>query len=394
VSTTAAKRLAQALVLLAAVLYGAGTALTLMSPGQRPESQDAIVLTFVAVFATMGLLIASRHQRNPIGWIFCGVAVSAGLGHLARSSVEYWLSGGAVSQALGEAAAVYTESSWIWWVLVPVTFLLLLFPDGRLPSPRWRVVTLCAALGIAGEFLAGVLLPGPIEDFPGIANPYAVDVPAWLEVIPAVLTAVGILGSALSLLVRFRRADFAQRQQIKWLAYAGAVAAPTIIVGVATYGALGPAVAGAVIQGAVLTLPVAAGVAIMRYRLYDIDVVVNRTLVYGALTATLAGAYVGGVLLLRLALDPVVDESELAVAGSTLAVAALFRPARARIQSFVDRRFYRSRYDAGRTLELFSGRLREELDLAALSADLREVVRETMQPAHVSLWLPPAMVRR
>ena len=387
------RQLAWGLLGLSVALFVVGITLSVGSTGGRVDQQDVISLTFVAVFSALGLMIASRQPRNAIGWIFLGVAVSAGLGHLARGYVEQWLAGGAASRAVGELAAVYAESSWIPWVLIPTTFLLLLFPDGRLPSARWRIIAWCAGLGIAGEFAAGIFLPGPLEDFPAVVNPYAVDLPAVLEAAPALLCVVGILGSAMSVIVRFRRGSATRRQQIKWLAYAAALAGPTVIAGIVAYDALGPFVAGAVIQGAVLCLPVAAGVAILRYRLFDIDIVVNRTLVYGALTATLAGAYFGSVLLLGLVLNPLTDQSNLAVAGSTLAVAALFRPARDRIQRWVDRRFYRRRYDAVRTLTAFSGRLRDELDLSALSGDLCEVARETMQPTHVSVWLAPSEVR-
>jgi hypothetical protein len=187
--------------------------------------------------------------------------------------------------------------------------------------------------------------------------------------------------------MRFRRAGHEQREQVKWLAFAGAVVAVTVPVAAAAYDALGETVANGAIMLSVLGLPTATCLAILRYRLYDIDVVINRTLVYGSLTAILAGVYVGSVLLLELALSGFTGGSGLAVAASTLAVAGLFRPARGRIQQAVDRRFYRRKYDAQRTLEGFSARLRNEVDLEALNGELGSVVRETFQPAHVSMWL-------
>jgi len=197
---------------------------------------------------------------------------------------------------------------------------------------------------------------------------------------------VGIFGAVASVVVRYRRAARVQRQQIKWLATASAILALVLPIDVALSSVLGGAafVASTV---AVLGLPVAVGIAILRHRLYDVDVVINRALVYGALTAALAATYLGAVLLLQLLLSGVTANNGLAIAGSTLAVAALFQPARRRIQALVDRRFYRRKYDAARTLERFGAQLRDEVNLDALGDELRAVVAETMQPAHVTLWL-------
>jgi hypothetical protein len=228
-----------------------------------------------------------------------------------------------------------------------------------------------------------------MEDRPQLTNPYGVDSPLIdaLQGLSWLLLVIAIVGSVASLILRFRRARGEQRQQMKWLAFAGAVAGTFVIVFTVLYDVVGEAVANSAIMLGVLSLPLAAGSAILRYRLYDIDVVINRTLVYGALTATLAAVYLGFVLLLQLLLGGITGDSSLAVAVSTLAVAALFRPARGRIQDVVDRRFYRRKYDAQRTLEAFSARLRDQVDLGTLNAELNSVVRDTLQPAHVSLWL-------
>jgi len=346
---------------------------------------DIFISALALAFSGIGALIARKHPRNAIGWTFLGVAVAVGLASLAGSYARRWVEGRQGSPALGEFAAWYGNISWVPFILVPCTFVPLLFPDGRLLSPRWRWVAWSAAAGIAGTFAAVGLTPGPIDDFPQLMNPYAVQSPLLDPgtAIAALLLLIGIGGSCASLIVRFRRAHGERRQQIKWLALAAVVAGVTIPVAAAGYDLWGEAMANGARMLAVLCLPLAAGVAILRYRLYDIDVVINRTLVYGALTATLGGAYLALVLLIGLA----VGQSDLAVATSTLAVAALFRPARARIQALVDRRFYRHRYDAARTLDGFVARLRDEVALDAVSADLRAVVVETVQPAQVSLWL-------
>ena len=381
--------------LLAWTLGGVAVALTASGIGLTAAAGTIgfgwgdLTVVMVLVFCTVGILIARRHPRNPIGWIFCASGVVYGLGSLASGYADYRQAGAGSAGSMAEAAASYATVSWIPAVLVPVAYLPLLFPDGRLLSGRWRPVAWCGVLGIGGLFLATVTKPGPLEDFPTLTNPYAVDsvVRAVGEGVAALTVLCVLVASPLSLILRFRRVGYQQRQQIKWLVWAGALAAATIAIGTAGYELLTPAVANAAILLSVLGLPVATGIGILRHRLYDVDVVINRTIVYGVLTVTLAAGYLGSVLLLQLLLRPVTQGSGPAVAVSTLAVAALFRPVRSRIQAGVDRRFFRSRYDAARTLAVFGVRLRHELDLQALATDLRNAVHDTMQPTHVSLWL-------
>ena len=267
--------------------------------------------------------------------------------------------------------------------------LFLLFPAGRLPSRRWRpLVWLIGAVTLA-YVLATALNPGPLYYLPGVDNPLGVE--GADAVLGAIVDGAGtvaivtILAAVASLVARFRRSRGQERQQLKWLVYAAALlflSAPVQPL-LSELEVAGVAISDMVFGALIALIPIAVGIAILRHRLYDIDLVIRRTLVYATLTATLGAAYLGSVLLIGLA----VGRSGFAVAVSTLAVAALFRPALSRIQAVVDRRFYRRRYDAGRTLEAFGGRLRDELDLETLTADLRGVVRETVQPAHVSLWL-------
>ena len=388
-SPTRAKRLGWGLAALALTLQVVSHVLAAFA-GVEFVVQDLFVTAIAFAFGTVGALVATRHPGNPIGWIFLGVAISTGLGGLAHGFAEYELQDGAAPSTLVGAAAAYADTSWVPFILVPATVLLLLFPDGRPPSRRWRFVGWSAVGGIAGVLFTGMVGSESIADFPGVKNPLVIDSPVMepLMGLSGLLLLVGLFGSAASVVVRFRRAGHVERQQLKWLATAGSVVAVTVpIVGIAFYDALGAKLADATMMIAVLGLPLSAGIAMLRYRLYDIDVVINRTLVYGALTATLAAVYLGSVLLLQLGLDSFTKGSALPVAASTLAVAAAFRPARGRIQGGVDRRFYRRKYDAQRTLASFSAHLRDEVDLAALDAELRAVVAETMQPAHVSLWM-------
>jgi len=357
--------------------------------GETGDSSVVANLLTLLPFSVVGAIIASRHPRNTIGWLFCSVGVTIGLNSFAGDYAEFWLASGFGMSGLGETAAWF--SSWLWIVLalLPTSLLLLLFPDGRLPSPRWRPVARGAALGIAGSVVGYALRAGPLEDFPQIANPYGVDSPivGMVGVAGSIVAAGSLVASAVSLIVRLRSVRSEQRQQIKWLAYGGAVVVCGVCVGGLTILWSVP-VSIVIMSISLLGLPVFTGIAILRHRLYDIDIIINRTLVYGSLTATLVALYFGGIVLLqRLFVLLTSQQSTLAVVASTLLIAALFTPLRRRIQSFIDRSFYRRKYDAAKTLEGFSMKLRDETDLEALSDDLVGVVRETMQPAHVSLWL-------
>ncbi len=354
-------------------------------------------LAIVLTFSVVGAIIASRHPRNTIGGIFCAIGLVVGFGTLAGGYAEFWLASGWGPRSLGETAAWF--ATWAWVVqTVALTFLLLLFPDGRLPSPRWRLVAWCAGLGISGFVVGSALEAAPLDNFPQVVNPYGVDSPVVRVVgIAGALLLVGsMVASAVSLIVRARHAGRVERQQIKWFAYATTVS----ISGVVLKNTVFPALGGTWVWwvGLVLTTiglagsPVAMGIAILRYRLYEIDLLINRTLVYGSLTVTLALVYFGSVVATQAtfrALTGQEQQPQLAIVVSTLVIAALFNPLRRRIQGFIDRRFYRRKYDAAKTLAAFSVKLRDETHLDALRDDLVGVVRETMQPAHVSLWLRP-----
>jgi len=396
VSTRAATWLAWSLVVVSVVLLVGGLSFALMPRSSIPERlyDGLVTLSVLALaFSVVGAIIASRQPRNAIGWLFCGVGVTIGLSSFAGDYTEFWLASGFGRGVLGETAAWFASWSWTLLVYVPTTFLLLLFPDGRLPSPLWRPVAWCAVLGLIG-FLAGyVLTPGPLEDFPQITNPYGVDSPILdaVAVAGGILAAASMVASAVSLIVRMRRAGRVERQQIKWLAYGGALAVGAVFVGGVISVWIGE-VGYALTSLGLLGVPIFTGVAIARYRLYEIDIVINRTLVYGLLTAILAGVYFGGVTATQALLGTITGQEQLpqlVVVASTLLIAALFTPLRRSIQTFIDRRFYRRKYDTRKTLEAFSAKLRDETDLEALSDDLVGVVRETMQPAHVSLWLLP-----
>ncbi len=350
----------------------------------REEAFDTILYGLLTVaFSGTGALIVSAQPRNAIGWVFLALGVSGAGWELAEGWGHYATDEDQPGGAAGEWVIL-----WSWVVdFAVLTVVFFLFPDGRMPSPRWRawlwVLAAATALALPGQALS----PELGSEFSSGTNPMAVEsLPTDLMLNAGLTLMLVTLGAAVaSLVVRFRRGGYVERQQLKWIATAASLLLTVGVVAIFLwYETVLVQIAFAL---ALVFLPLAVGVAILRHRLYDIDLVIRRTVVYGAVTATLAAAYLGSVLLLQLALSPLTEESDLAIAGSTLAVAALFRPARARIQEAVDRRFYRRRYDATRTLESFGARLRDQVDLDALGGELRAVVAETMQPAHVSLWL-------
>jgi hypothetical protein len=357
------------------------------------DAFELVATVAVVVLVSVGALITVRRPENTIGWIFCVSGLLWAVGGAAEVYAAYGLRSPQVSLP-GEQVMAWL-GSWTWAppLGVLVTFLFLLFPDGRLPSRRWRPVAWLGAAGTAGITVAYAFGQRPLEGYPEIANPFGMPGAAALEAAFLLLPPVS-LAAAVSLLLRFRRASGEARQQLKWFAAGAAVAALGVLASVLIGIAGNDAIANAVVLGGIACLPVATGVAILRYRLYDIDRLINRTLVYGALTALLGAVYAGGVLMLGQLFGTLgAQPPSWAVTGATLAVAALFQPARRRIQQAVDRRFNRRRYNAAKTIEAFSGRLREEIDLDTLSAELLAVVDQTMEPTRASLWLRPPVQR-
>jgi hypothetical protein len=385
-----------ALIAVGSIVVGFVDDGTRLPPPDTGEVSGPGALSFglmIVAFAGLGALVASRRPRNPIGWILVVSPLCLAFTQVARDWYVHTLFADPGSLPLASGLMWAANWAWIPGFMPLLTLLLLLFPNGAAPSRRWRLVGWLAGSGMGLLIVGYALAPGPLEDYPRLDNPIGIGGAAGdvLEVFQAVgfpLFALAAIGSMASLVFRFRRSHGVERQQLKWMAAAATLVVVAWMVNAFFDQALDRDIS-LILPLALLALPAAAAVAILRYRLYDLGLVLNRTLVYGALSATLAGAYIGIVLLLQLALEPLTSDSGLAIAGSTLAVAALFRPLRGRIQELVDRRFYRRRYDAARTVEGFSARLRDEVELEALNAELRAVVRETVQPAHVSLWLRP-----
>ena len=384
------------------------------SPGDSTIAgtiSETVNFVLFLAFPIVGALVASRRPQNPIGWL---CLASGLLWMLLAVTDSYSVYGVARPGSVPFPVAVGTiGNQWLWVPTVGLLgiYMILLFPDGRLPSKRWRPLAWLSGVMIVLLSITEGLAPGPLENQGGVRNPFGLEALPWLVDVSYIvlpLLPLCILASAVSMVLRFRRSRGEVRQQIKWVAFVASfsgllylivmISQLVFVLNVSESDGSVPRFpwwAEVLFSVAVLGfagVPVAIGFAVLRYRLYDIDVVINRTLVYGSLTAMLVALYFGSVAatqtILR-ALTGQTEQPQLAVVVSTLVIAALFNPLRRRIQSFIDRRFYRRKYDARKTLEAFSARLRQETDLETLNSDLADVARETMQPAHVSLWLRP-----
>jgi hypothetical protein len=348
-------------------------------------------------FSIIGAIIASRLPANPLGWLFCAAACVAAVDHFSAEYALYALLAQPTSLPAGEALAWLASWAWILYAGC-IALSLLLFPNGRPPSRRWRwLAWLSVFLTIAGAVWVA-FSPGVIGNLGSIRNPLGIEgLPSGFKPVQTIMLALLFVAALSTLVVRLRRARGIERQQIKWPAFTVVVVAgSSFLSDTAISEAIGLRWlewAGYVIFiPALIGFPISIGIAIVRYRLYDIDILINRTLVYGALSATLALIYFGGVATTQAifrALTGQQEQPQLAIVISTLLIAALFNPLRRRIQRFIDRRFYRRKYDARKTLEAFSAKLRDETDLDALSDDLVGVVKETMQPSRISLWQRP-----
>lgn len=358
--------------------------------------------SLVVIDVTVGAIVASRRPENPVGWLLCFSGLATSTSNFASQYAIYALLARPDSLPAGEAMAWI--ASWTLPLMNGVQiFYLLLFPTGRLPGRRWRwLAWLTVAYVLVGALIAAFSPGAYLGGLGPIRNPLGIE--GLTPIYKAVLYTMSpflFIAATFSLFVRLRRAVGVERQQLKWLAYAaGGVAISSILI-IITIAIDTPRwfewSANAIVVAVTPGVPIAIGIAILRYRLYDIDLLINRTLVYGSLTAVLVALYFGGVAATQAILQALTGREELpqlAVVASTLVIAALFNPLRRGVQNLVDRSFYRRKYDAAKTLETFSAKLRDETDLNSLNSDLLSVVRDTMQPERVSLWVRPEVVRK
>src|SRR5215204_5382343 len=406
--------LAWSLAALSVVMFVGSVALWILAHSTHvTRSLDADLTTggllgqaLFLVFPLVGALIASRRPENPIGWL----CLVDGLLWTTTNMLDYhslYVMASPGSVPFPEVLAGVNHWLWVPTVGLLGTYVFLLFPDGRLPSRRWRPLAWLSGVVIVSGSLGLMLSPGPLDMPRGIRNPFGLEAAPWVAVaayatVP--LLPLCMLASTLSLVMRYRRSRGDVRQQIKRIAFAASLVALTYLIAIVAlfihpseiwFAAGLPLWLDLTEYAALLSItsvPIAIGFAVLKYRLYDLDLIINRTLVYGSLTAILAGVYFGGVTATQALFRDLAGQQEkstFVVVASTMVIAALFNPLRRRIQAFIDRRFYRAKYDARKILEAFSAKLRDETDLNALNEALVGVVRETMQPAHVSLWLHP-----
>jgi hypothetical protein len=408
----AASWLAWSLAALSVAMFVAASLLSVLarSPGDVTlvaAISETISFVLFLAFPIVGALVASRRPRNPIGWILLADGLLWMILAVTDSYLVYGVARpGSVPFPVTVGAL---GNTWLWVPTVGLLgiYLILLFPDGQLPSRGWRPLALFSGAVIVLLSVAEGLAPGPLENQGGVRNPFGIEALPWLVGVAQIITPLlplCILASAVSMVLRFRRSRGEVRQQIKWVAFVtslvGLLYLCAMIVSQLLFvlrggGSLPPTPwwLDLLFSVAVLgfaAVPVAIGFAVLRYRLYDIDIIINRTLVYGSLTAMLVAIYFSGVATTQLLFRTLTGQEQqpqFAVVVSTLAIAALFNPLRHRIQSFIDRRFYRRKYNARKTLEEFSAKLRDETDLETLNRDLAGVIDETLQPAHISLWL-------
>jgi hypothetical protein len=380
---------------LAVLLAATAVALRAANHGVRSELLPGLL--FVPGFGTVGAVVASRRPAHPIGWLFLAVGLVSAVAVVSVEYAVYTIV--TVPGSLPGGVWVTWVAHWIWPVdLAAISFLVLLVPTGRLPSPRWRPIGWLLG-GFWGLMILGNMVASEANmKGIGVAHPIGLDLPYWTFFALLVLAAVALPAVALAPFLRLRQATGVERQQLKWLALVVTVTALIALLGFEMMGVgpvLPPPLDGAALilamAGVTVGVPVAVGLAIFRHRLYNIDHIINRTLVYGLLTAFLGVVYAGVVLVLGQLFGGISAEPpSWAVAGATLTAAALFQPARRRIQTAVDRRFNRRKYNTAKTIEAFSTRLREQIDLDTLSTELLAVVDQTMEPTRVSLWLRPS----
>ncbi len=360
-------------------------------PDLAPLTPDAVayVLGLVSA-ATVGAVLASRRPRHPVGWLLLTLALLVVAIGVTTSYPTYGLLVRPQSLPGAVYSAVY-HGVGLLPIAACLSFILLLTPTGSLPSPRWRWWARVTAAAPLLAVVAGALLPFE-QPYRSVTNPLAVPALADLLLVvgaaAVMVTGLGVLVAAWSLLIRFRRAQGVEREQLRWVALAAVLTAVVVLAVVAATAAGLGAPVDWLLGVCMALLPVSIGAAVLRYRLYDLDRIISRTLAYGLLTVLLGGGYALVVLGLGQLLG---RDSSLVVAAATLAVAALFQPARRRVQAAVDRRFNRRRHDAAQRITAFTGRLQQQVDLGTLTAELLAVAEQIMQPTTVSLWLRPSI---